>query len=44
MKANHQPGEWKVQVETLDDREIGRIYFEVENVAEEPSAFEVDVQ
>ena len=44
VKANHQPGEWKVQVETVDDREIGRIYFDVENVAEAPQAFEVDVQ
>lgn len=27
MKSNFEPGDWKVQVETLDGREIGRIYF-----------------
>jgi hypothetical protein len=30
VKSNYQPGDWKVQVETLDGREIGRIYFAVE--------------
>jgi hypothetical protein len=29
-KANHQPGDWQVRVETNDGREIGRIYFEIE--------------
>jgi len=29
FKTNYQPGEWKVQVETLDGREIGRVYFDV---------------
>jgi hypothetical protein len=28
-KSNFQPGTWRVQVETLDDQEIGRIGFEV---------------
>jgi hypothetical protein len=31
VKANYQPGPWKVQVETTDGREIGRVYFELEN-------------
>ncbi|HUP56631.1 MAG TPA: DUF2914 domain-containing protein [Bdellovibrionota bacterium] len=31
IKANYQPGEWQVRVETADDREIGRIYFTIEN-------------
>jgi len=30
VKTNYQPGNWKVQVETTDGREIGRIYFSVE--------------
>jgi hypothetical protein len=30
FKSNHQPGDWKVQVETLDGREIGRITFDIE--------------
>jgi hypothetical protein len=29
FKANYQPGEWKVQVETGDGREIGRVYFDL---------------
>jgi len=32
VKTNYQPGNWKVQVETTDGREIGRIYFSVESV------------
>ena len=32
VKTNYQPGKWKVQVETTDRREIGRIYFSVESV------------
>ena len=34
VKSKYQPGEWKVQVETTDAREIGRIYFSVESVPE----------
>jgi hypothetical protein len=32
VKTNYQTGAWKVQVETTDGREIGRIYFSVESV------------
>src|SRR5580765_3463055 len=32
FKTNYQTGKWKVQVETTDGREIGRIYFSVESV------------
>ncbi len=28
-KQNYSPGEWRVSVETTDQREIGRLYFEV---------------
>lgn len=28
-KSNYTPGKWRVQIETDDEREIGRIYFEV---------------
>jgi hypothetical protein len=44
MKSNYQPGDWKLQVETTDEREIGRIYFEVSAVPPAPREFEVDVQ
>jgi hypothetical protein len=29
FKSNYQAGEWKVQVETTDGREIGRVYFDL---------------
>jgi Protein of unknown function (DUF2914) len=44
FKTNYQHGEWKVQVETTDDREIGRIYFDVEMAPEGPRAFDVDIE
>jgi hypothetical protein len=44
MKSNYQPGEWKLQVETTDEREIGRVYFEVAPAPQAPRDFEVDVQ
>jgi hypothetical protein len=36
VKTNYQPGEWKVQVETADGREIGRVYFDLETRPAEP--------
>ena len=43
-KNNYQPGDWKLQVETTDEREIGRVYFDVAMVPEAPRNFEVDTQ
>ena len=36
VKANYQAGTWKVQVETTDGREIGRVYFDLETVGQVP--------
>jgi len=44
FKSNYQPGAWKVEVETTDGREIGRIYFVVESVPEGPRVFETSMQ
>ncbi len=39
-KANYQPGDWKVQIETSDEREIGRVYFSLEIAPDEPRSFD----
>ena len=44
VKANYQPGRWKVQVETTDGREIGRIYFRLDAVPAAPRSFVVDIE
>jgi hypothetical protein len=44
VKSNHQPGEWRVQVETADGREIGRVYFRLEAAPETPRSFVVELQ
>lgn len=37
FKRNYQEGRWRVQVETSDDREIGRLSFEVTKVPAPPA-------
>jgi hypothetical protein len=44
VKSNYQFGDWKVQVETTDGREIGRIYFKITSAPEGPRSFAVDIQ
>jgi hypothetical protein len=44
FKSKYQPGEWKVQVETMDNREIGRVYFSLETRPEWPRTFEIELQ
>jgi DUF2914 family protein len=44
VKANYQSGRWKVQVETTDGREIGRIYFRLETAPTVPRSFVVNIE
>jgi hypothetical protein len=44
FKSNYQPGAWKVQIETTDSREIGRVYFDLELGPEWPREFEIDIE
>jgi len=43
FKTKYQPGKWKVQIETTDEREIGRVYFDVEPVPPSPRSFTIDI-
>ena len=43
FKSKYQPGAWKVQIETTDGREIGRVYFEVEPVPASPRSLTLDI-
>jgi hypothetical protein len=42
VKSNYQPGAWKVQIESADGREIGRVYFDLSIAPEAPRAFEYE--
>jgi hypothetical protein len=39
FKSKYPAGDWKVQVETTDGREIGRVYFDVESVPASARSF-----
>jgi hypothetical protein len=39
VKSNFQPGSWKVEVETTDGREIGRVYFDLQPAPDAPRIF-----
>jgi len=43
-KSNYRPGEWRVQVETTDGREIGRIHFRLTTAPTAERVFVTDVQ
>jgi len=42
-KTNYQAGSWKVQIETSDEREIGRIYFKLESATQAPRNLVTDL-
>jgi hypothetical protein len=43
-KANYQAGEWRVKIETMDGREMARIYFDLELSDPSTREFRVDLQ
>jgi hypothetical protein len=43
FKSNYQFGEWKVQIETTDAREIGRIYFDLEIAPQAARSFTAEL-
>ena len=43
FKSKYQPGAWKVEIETTDGREIGRVYFDVEAVPVSARNFTVEI-
>jgi DUF2914 family protein len=43
FKTNYEDGRWKVQVETTDGREIGRVYFDLAKAPAGARSFDLDV-
>lgn len=43
-KSNYTPGDWRVQVETINGLEIGRINFEIEMSEEAPRSFQTSIE
>jgi len=43
FKTNYEDGRWKVQVETADGREIGRVYFDLLKAPAGPRNFDIEV-
>lgn len=41
-KSNYDDGEWRVRLLTLDQREIGRLYFNIRKVPSTPRTFEIE--
>jgi len=44
VKSNYRPGAWRVQVETTDGREIGRIHFRLTQAPPAPRVFVSEIQ
>lgn len=44
FKSKYEPGAWKVQIETTDAREIGRVYFDLQTGPEWPRSFAIDIE
>ena len=44
FKSKYQPGAWKVQIETADSREIGRVYFDLQLGPESQRSFVIDIE
>jgi hypothetical protein len=43
VKANYQPGAWRVRVATTDGREIGRVYFDLETAGAAPRVLVTEI-
>jgi hypothetical protein len=44
VKSNYDPGEWQIRVMTSDQRELGRIYFDVQKEMNHPGTHEMALE